>query len=134
LKWLMAIEDPPLSPNEEIQLDSLATLRTDHTVRRGRIILTTQRLVFIPSFIRILPRRFLPWKKIISIPLDNLDAVSLEESLASRLYQGSPLVPLISLKCRDPDGTRFRIQVSGHNEWLKRLQSRVEPSSSRTTI
>ena len=94
--------DLELRPSEEVLLESLASL-IHGLPTRGRLVLTTDRLVYMPMYPRFMPRM---WPKV-EVSIADMRSVT-GRSWLRGLWGGLPGLPLFRLKLKGGGDLTFQ--------------------------
>lgn len=108
-----------LRSSEELVLDSVASLVRGLLPTRGRLVLTTQRLLYMPLYPRFVPRI---WK---TEEIDLLDIEHVSEGRWLRgIWGGFPGAPLFQIQLRDR--TVYQFQTLGAGRWRREIEELVQ--------
>jgi len=123
LNWFFSA-DLQLESSESILLDGVASLLRGLVPTSGRLVLTNRRLVYMPLYVRFIPRI---WSRT-EVNLDELDSVTGAPWLRS-LWGGLPGLPLFRLKLKDGGDLTFQTLFPGR--WIRDIQGLTTTSSEQ---
>ena len=127
LRWPYSVAVLSLGENERVVLDSVSSLVRVLLPTQGRLVLTTERLIYIPWYLRILPRWLLGWSRV-EIDLSQIRSVD-RRSWFRGLWGGLPGLPLFSVCLEDGSTHTFQVFFAGY--WRRDIEKLIEPHRPR---
>jgi len=121
VKTLWSWHDPELQSGEGVVLDSVGVLNRGLFAPQVRLILTTNRLIVLPS-------RFARWplpmlRGPIEIQLSEIDRTE-SGPWTARVIGGVPGVPQFIVFVKD--GTKYKFQTYYGGRWQREIESRLQ--------
>jgi len=111
LKWLWSIQDPSLEEDETVRLEGFATSLRGVLAPDGRLLLTSRRLIFIPSRLAFFPRSL--WPTGLDLPLASIESVELAGAILPQF--------IVNLR----SGRVLKFQIINAKAWQKEITSRI---------
>jgi len=107
-QWLLRIE-LSLYAGERIMLDGPASLLRGLLPTRGRLVLTTRRLVYMPMYPRFVPR----WWPRLEVPLEDIESIT-RRSWLRGLWGGLPGLPVSRARLKSGETFTFQTLFAGY--------------------
>ncbi len=119
LRWIFANDDPKLADDEDVLMDTIGSRAHGLIfVTQGRLMLTSQRLIYMPIYLRMIPRWRFPWRRV-DIQLTEVDSV-LSGSWQRRLWSAFPGLPIFSVE--SATGKKYVFQTFHAKSWQHEIE------------
>ena len=125
--WAHSGDLPPLAESELVVVDSVGSL-LGLLPTQGRLVLTTQRLFYMPWRLRFLPRWRLRWLSRIEIRLSEVGAVD-RRSWFRGLWGGFPGFPLFRVRLKN--GRSYTFQTGSTGYWRREIDRLTGTAAGR---
>ena len=113
---------PPLAGDERVVVDSVGSLLKVMLPTQGRVVLTNQRIFYMPWYLRYVPQWPFRWSRV-EIQLGEIRSVGRRAWLRG-LWGGFPGLPVFRVSLKDGSSYTFQVFFAGY--WLREIEKLID--------